>query len=63
MVFYDDRHKYDYKENDFKNYPCFREFYEAQYSCSDDLFEFMMELSYAKQAAGTFQEDYANWEL
>ena len=29
MVFYDDKHKYDYKEKDFKNYPCFKEFYEA----------------------------------
>jgi hypothetical protein len=29
MVFYDDRHKYDHKEKDYKNYPCFREFYEA----------------------------------
>jgi hypothetical protein len=50
MIFYDERHKFDYKVKDFKNYPCFREFYEANYACSDDLFEFMMELSYAKRA-------------
>ena len=43
MLFYDERHKFDYKVKDFKNYPCFREFYEANYACSDDLFEFMME--------------------
>ena len=54
MVFYDDKHKYDYKEKDHKQYPCFKEFYEAQYACSDDIFEFMMELSYAKQTADSF---------
>ena len=33
MVYYDERDKYDYREKDYKNYPCFREFYEASFAC------------------------------
>ena len=57
MVFYDDRHKFDFQVDNFKSYPCYREFYEAQFSCSDDLFEFMMELSFQKRQSGQFTVD------
>lgn len=29
MVYYDERDKYDYRIDEYTNYPCFREFYEA----------------------------------
>lgn len=31
-------------------YPCFREYYEASYACSDDLFDFLLELHYIRKA-------------
>jgi len=46
-------HQFDYTEKTKDGlkanaYPCFREWYEAGYTCNDDLFDFMMELHYAK---------------
>jgi len=62
------KHKqYDYKKKSKdgmtgNNYPCFREWYEAGYTCNDDLFDFMMELHYAKTLKG-FDPDNTNVEL
>jgi len=65
MNFYDIRHKYDYNldQSKYKHYPCYRYFYEAQYACTDDYFDFLMELHYAKQANDTFMEDRPGQEL
>lgn len=66
MVYYDQRDtKYDYRvdQENYKAYPCFREFYEANYACQDDLFDFLMELHYAKQANDWFPEDAHNYEM
>jgi hypothetical protein len=29
-----------------KPYPCYQFFYEAQYACSDNMFDFLLELAY-----------------
>lgn len=66
MAFYDLRDKkFDYviDQKNYKNYPCFREFYEAQYACQDDLFDFLMELSYSRQANDLFEEDVSRHEF
>jgi hypothetical protein len=48
---------------DHDHYPCFREFYEIKYTCSDHMLKFLMELSYAKKAWGFFAEDVSNVEI
>eukprot|EP01015_Nassula_variabilis_P022769 TRINITY_DN420_c0_g1_i2.p2 TRINITY_DN420_c0_g1~~TRINITY_DN420_c0_g1_i2.p2 ORF type:complete len:158 (+),score=26.54 TRINITY_DN420_c0_g1_i2:75-548(+) len=65
QVFYDQRGKFDYVSDvkTYKNYPCYREFYEAQYACADDTFDYLMELVYLKRANDTFSDDHANWEI
>ena len=65
MVFYDIRDKYDYNldQTKYKNYPCYRYFYEAQYACTDDQFDFLMELHYAKRASDIFIDERLNHEL
>ena len=65
MIFHDIRHKYDYNldQTKYKNYPCYRYFYEAQYACTDDQFDFLMELHYAKQSSDTFVDERLNHEL
>jgi len=65
LVYYDERDKYDYNADPktYRHYPCYRHFYEAQYACTDDFFDFLMELAYAKQANDTFEEDWSNREL
>jgi hypothetical protein len=65
MVYHDIRHKYDYNldQTKWKSYPCFRYFYEAQYACTDDYFDFLMELAYAKTASDKFMADHSNAEI
>jgi hypothetical protein len=66
FVFYDDRStKYDQVKDlkNYKHYPCYREFYEAQYACSDDLFDFLMELSHQKRANGITHYDVESHEI
>lgn len=57
--------KYDYvmDQKNYKNYPCYREFYEAQFACQDDLFDFLMELSYSRITNDMFEEDVAQHEV
>eukprot|EP01016_Furgasonia_blochmanni_P012987 TRINITY_DN1654_c0_g1_i11.p1 TRINITY_DN1654_c0_g1~~TRINITY_DN1654_c0_g1_i11.p1 ORF type:complete len:251 (-),score=91.35 TRINITY_DN1654_c0_g1_i11:225-977(-) len=64
MAFYDIRNKFDYNmdQKNYKSYPCYRDFYEATYACQDDIFDFLMELAFAKKANDTFVEDHQNWE-
>lgn len=50
-------------QRNYKNYPCFREFYEANYACSDDYMEFLMELAYAKSANDFNIADKSNVEI
>ena len=45
------------------HYPCFREWYEASYACSDNIMRFLMELSYAKKAQDFWQGDVSNSEI
>lgn len=65
MVFYDERDKYDLNPNPklSKNYPCFREYYESVYACSDDIFKYLIELAYAKRANDFFEGDISNNEI
>lgn len=55
MVFHDERDKYDHGPAvGSKTYPCFREYYESIYACADDIFKYLVELSYAKRANDFF---------
>ncbi|EAS07366.4 hypothetical protein TTHERM_00568030 (macronuclear) [Tetrahymena thermophila SB210] len=66
LVYHDQRHtKFDQVKNqkNYKTYPCYREYYEAQYACQDDMFDFLMELAYARRAADNFESDFASHEL
>lgn len=45
-----------------EHYPCFRQFYEAAYTCNDDLFDFMLELHYAR-TVDEFDPSETNHEL
>ena len=63
-VYYDDRTT-DYDRNPdrgFRNlkshefYPCFREWYEATYSCADNILKYLIELAYAMRANDVYQE-------
>lgn len=67
MVHYDDKSK-KYGESPLKfkgheHYPCFREYYEANYSCADDIFDYLMQLAYAKRASDFFEGDVSNNEI
>ena len=48
---YNNKHK-NGNEKLGNQYPCYKEWYEAGYTCNDDLFDFMMELHYAKILKG-----------
>lgn len=66
FVYYDERStKYDHVKDykNYKHYPCYREFYEAQYACSDDLFDFLMELAHQKRANGVTDYEVMNHEI
>lgn len=57
--------KFEYQKDQtqYKAYPCYREFYEANYACQDDMFDFLMELAYARRANDTWEGDHSNIEL
>ena len=66
IVHWDERHtKYDAvrDQKNYKTYPCYREYWEANYACQDDLFDFLMELAFAKRANDYFEGDYASHEI
>ncbi len=50
-------------QRNYKNYPCFREWYEANYACTDDYMDFLMELAFAKSASDFRIEDRSNVEI
>ncbi len=56
-------------EKGFKNlkdeerYPCFREFYEANYACADNILQFLVELGYKKKANDFWHGETTNREL
>lgn len=60
MVYYDK--KIDFAKAK-KPYPCFEKFYEAQYSCSDDMFDFLLELSYVRRINDINYDKFLNFEL
>jgi hypothetical protein len=43
-----------------EHYPCFREFYETIFACSDNLFEMLMELAYHKKARNFWRENMSS---
>ena len=45
------------------DYPCFDMFYEAQYACNDQIFDFMMELSVSRRQKGIDIRKTFNKEL
>jgi hypothetical protein len=51
------------RANEDEEYPCFHQFYEAQYACNDDLFDFLMELHYSKKVNDLQPEDIWNLEM
>jgi hypothetical protein len=48
---------------DHDHYPCFREYYETRYACADNIFHFLVELSYHKKAKGFWRENHSNNEI
>ncbi len=61
MANYDLRDKkFDYvkDQKNYKAYPCYRQFYEATYACDDTMFDFLLELAYAKRANDTFEGNF-----
>ena len=71
QVYYQDRtSEYDYnpdrglKSQDRQHeYPCFREWYEASYSCADNILKYLIELAYAKRANHFWQEHTSSVEI
>lgn len=67
LVYHDLRTtKFDQVKNqkkNYKTYPCYREYYEAQYACQDDMFDFLMELAYIRRANDTFEGDHSSHEI
>ncbi len=62
----DIQYSHEKKAELYKNheeYPCFQHFYEAQYSCSDQLFDFMLELAYARRQNQTNLYEKYNRDL
>lgn len=66
MVYYDEKAtKYDWAPivNNPNRYPCYREYYEATFSCADDIFNFLLELAYVKRANDYWEGDHSNLEI
>lgn len=53
-IFYSDQ-KEEFAKNN-QEYPCFGLFYDSQYACSDQMFDYLLELSYARRKQGVFDE-------
>ena len=49
--------------DDPEDYPCFEEYFEAMYACSDQMFDFLMELHYERQMNNFNPGDIWNREL
>jgi hypothetical protein len=47
----------------YKDYPCYQEYYETNYACSDSMIEHLLELQYVRTAAGLTGDEYHNSEL
>lgn len=66
FVYNDIRDKYDlnidYNAKP-KKYPCFKHFYEANYACADDTFEFLLEVAYSKKSYDLSEGDWSNREI
>lgn len=70
-VYYDDRStEFDRNpERGIRNlklhefYPCYKEWYEATYSCADNILKYLVELAYSKRAHDFFQEDTSSVEI
>ncbi|CAD8081137.1 unnamed protein product [Paramecium sonneborni] len=46
-----------------KVYPCYAMFYEAAYACTDDMFDFLMELAYTRRSNRTFEYNHFQHEM
>ena len=46
-----------------EQYPCLPHLYEAEFSCADNVFEFLLELAYYRQLNGISYEKFLNNEL
>ena len=60
FTYYDEKAKYAERK---EKYPCYKQFYEAQYSCSDDLFDYLLELSYFRSINNYSVEEVLRNEL
>lgn len=60
MTYYDSKIDFAKKK---KPYPCYQYFYESQYSCSDDMFDFLLELAYFRNINNITEEKILNYEL
>ena len=60
MTYYDSKIDFAAKK---KPYPCYQYFYEAQFGCSDDMFDFLLELSYFRNINNITEEKVFNHEL
>jgi hypothetical protein len=60
MTYYDSKVEFAKKK---QTYPCYQYFYEAQFACSDDLFDFLLELSYFRNINNITEDKVLNNEL
>lgn len=60
MTYYDSKIDFAKKK---EPYPCYQYFYESQYSCSDDMFDFLLELAYFRNINNITEEKILNYEL
>ncbi len=44
-------------------YPCYKDWYEATYSCADNILKYLVELAYAKRSHDFYQEDTSSVEI
>ena len=60
MTYYNQKIEFAKKKED---YPCLDHYYEAQFACADDTFEFMLELAYYRKMNNMNYEKFENDEL
>jgi hypothetical protein len=60
MTYYDSKIDFAKKKTP---YPCYQYFYEAQYACSDDMFDFLLELAYFRNINNITEEKILQYEL
>jgi hypothetical protein len=44
-------------------YPCYKDWYEATYSCADNILKYLVELAYAKRSHDFYQADTSSVEI